>query len=135
MLTQKSENSIDPKSTPFGFVREDYRDFSDEMIEKLEDYMLSHHGISENSKECYLTQVKMFGRFLLKRGIKRYEDAKRRDIDLFLSSYQNANTRDNYVIRLKHFYGQFLKLPNLVEHLKLHACNAFSRGLITSFGR
>jgi len=119
MIRQKSENSIDPKSDPFSLVREDYRDNSDEMKEKLDDYILSLHGISESTKDLYLSQVRVFSRFLLKRGIKRFEDVARKDIDLFLSGYPNESTKDNYVVRLRHFYGEFLKMPDLIEHLKL----------------
>jgi len=119
MLRQKSENSIDHKSTPFSNVREDYREFSEEMIETQEDYTLSLHGLGENSKEIYLGQMRTFGRFLISRGIKRFEDATRKDIDLFLSRYKKDNTKNGYVTRLKYLYGKLLKQSELVEHLKI----------------
>ena len=119
MLRQKSENSIDPKSHPFGTVREDYRDFSEEMNKKLEDYILSLHGICEDSRTNYKSQVRTLARFLTKRGIERFEDASSKDIDLFLSGYQKDSTRNVYIVRVKHLYSKFLKLPDLVQHLKI----------------
>lgn len=98
MFRQKSEDSIDPKP---------------------EDYILSLHGINESSKDVYSTQIRTFGRFLLKCGIERFEDVTMKDIDVFFSRYQKDNTKNCYIGRLKHFYGKFLRLPNLTEHLKI----------------
>ena len=88
------------------------------MQETLEDYMLSLHGVNETSKESYKSIIRTLGRFLKNREVERYEDAKSKDIDLFLSNYKDS-TKNVYIIRLKHFFGTFLKQPALVEHLKL----------------
>jgi len=89
------------------------------MQETLEDYMLSLHGICEGSKVNYKSQVKTFRRFLMNLGIKRFQDASSKDIDLFLSNYPKDSTKNVYVVRLKHLYSTFLKLPSLIEHLKI----------------
>ena len=88
------------------------------MQETIEDYMLSLHGVSETSKESYMSIIRTLGRFLKNRGVERFEDVRSKDIDLFLSNYKDS-TKNVYIIRLKHFYGTYLKLPSLVEHLKL----------------
>lgn len=92
---------------------------SDEMKETLEDYILSLHGTSEGSKETYTSQVRSFGHYLMSRKIVKFEDIRKRDVDLFLSRYEKDSTKNNFIIRLKHFYGKFLKLPNVIEHPKV----------------
>ena len=108
----KTENSGDLKSQ-LSIVSEK----CERMQETLEDYMLSLHGVSETSKESYMSIIRTLGRFLKNRGVERFEDVRSKDIDLFLSNYKDS-TKNVYIIRLKHFYGTYLKLPSLVEHLK-----------------
>ena len=110
----KTENSIDPKSDS-SIVSEK----GERMQETLEDYMLSLHSVSEDSKKIYLGQLKTFASFLMSRGIKRFQDATSKDKDLFLSRYQKDNTKNGYIARLKYLYGKLLKQPELVEHLKI----------------
>lgn len=114
MLELKEENSIGAKSD-ISIVSEK----CEGMRETLEDYMLSLYGVCEGSKLNYKSQVRTFGRFLKSQGIKRFEDASSKDIDLFLSNYQKDSTKNVHIVRLKHLYGTFLKMPNLVEHLKI----------------
>jgi len=113
-LFKQIEISIDPKSQ----LKRDL-DLTDGMQNTLEDYILSLHGISESSKETYISQVRSFGHYLMSRKIVKFEDIITKDIDLFLSRYEKDSTKNNFIIRLKHFYGNFLKLPNLIEHLKV----------------
>jgi site-specific recombinase XerD len=116
MLKEK-ENSIDAKSElKIGSDSIKCDGLSKRMLETLEDYLLSLHGITEDSKEVYIGQVKTFGLYLISRKIEKFEDIRTKDIDLFLSRYEKDSTKNNYIIRLKHFYGRFLKLPHLVEH-------------------
>ena len=114
ILLKEIEISIDPRSE----IKRDL-DLSDEMEETLEDYILSLHGISESSKETYISQVRSFGHYLVSRKVAKFEDVETKDIDLFLSRYEKDSTKNNFIIRFKHFYGKFLKLPNLIEHLKV----------------
>ncbi|MCW4001686.1 MAG: tyrosine-type recombinase/integrase [Candidatus Bathyarchaeota archaeon] len=113
-MSKQIEISIVPKSQ----LKRDL-DLSDEMKETLEDYILSLHGISEDSKEVYVSQVRTFGRFLMSREITKFEGTKAKDIYIFLSQYRKDTTKNNYITRLRHFYSKFLKLPKLVEHLKV----------------
>ena len=76
----KTENSIDPKSQLSTILLKPR-----ELIETLEDYILSLHSVSEDSKRIYLGQLKTFASFLMNRGINRFQDATSKDIDLFLS--------------------------------------------------
>lgn len=112
------EERTDPKSQLSTILLKP-RELTTKMAETLEDYILSLHGLGENSKEVYLGQMRTFGSFLIGRGIKRFEDATRKDIDLFLSRYKKDNTKNGYVTRLKYLYGKLLKQPELVEHLKI----------------
>ena len=118
-MSKQKEISIDPKpELRMGFDLK-HEELSERLQDTLEDYILSSHGISEDSKGNYASQVRTFGRFLMNREIKRFEDVSSRDIDLFLSNYKKDSTKNVYIIRFKHFYGTFLKLPSLVEHLKM----------------
>ena len=56
MLRQKSENSIDHKSTPFSNVREDYREFSEEMIE-LRHYEVINPEASWEERELGIVYI------------------------------------------------------------------------------
>lgn len=60
------------------------------MKERMLEYQLSLHGIKESTKDDYLSKIEMFGRFLTKRGITRFEDVSRKEIDFFLSRYRRA---------------------------------------------
>lgn len=67
--------SVDPKSE----IKRDL-DLTGEMKETLEDYILSLHGISESSKETYISQVRSFGHYLMNRKIVKFEDVRMKDI-------------------------------------------------------
>ena len=114
----KTENSIDPKSQLSTILLKP-RELTERMTETLEDYMLSLYGVSEDSKRIYLGQLKTFTSFLMSRGIKRFQDATSKDMDLFLSHYQKDNTKNAYIARIKYLYVKLLKQPELVEHLKI----------------
>lgn len=49
---------------------------TEEMKVRMTEYLLSLHGIKENTKDDYLSKVKMLGIFLTKQGITRFEDAR-----------------------------------------------------------
>ena len=96
-----------------------YDGLTEEMKARMTEYLLSLHGISENTKDDYLSKVKRLGIFLTKRGIMRFEDANCIDIDLFLSKYNNENTLNLYIYVFKSFYN-YIKRPEVTEHLKLY---------------
>lgn len=74
------------RQVPKNLEIEQYDGITEEMKERMTEYQLSLHGIKESSKDDYLSKIKMLARFLAKRGITRFEDANKIDIDLFLSS-------------------------------------------------
>ena len=78
----KTENSIDPKSQLSTILLKPR-----ELTETLEDYILSLHSVSKDSKRIYIGQLKTFANFLMSRGIKRFQDVTSKDINLFLSNY------------------------------------------------
>jgi len=92
---------------------------TEEMKARMTEYLLSLHGIKENTKNDYLSKVKMLGIFLTKQGIMRFEDANSTNIDFFLSDYKNENTLNVYIYVFRSFYN-FLKRPEVVSHLKLY---------------
>jgi len=107
-----------PKNWIFDQFQE-CRDLSEEMKETMIKYLLSLHGVKDNTKSFYLSKAKILGIFLAKRGITRFEDAKSIDIDLFLSQYGNENTLNAFIYVFKQFYN-FLKLPDIIAHLKYY---------------
>lgn len=114
-MGNKNGISADPKSKlKTASKSPENKQLSREMALTLGDYALSLHGITEDSKDTYIGLVKWFGLWLIQRNIRRFEVVTSKDIDLFLSKYNNDSTNNNYIIRLKHFYGKFLKHPELV---------------------
>lgn len=107
------------RQVPKNLEIEQYDGITEETKERMTEYLLSLHGIKESSKDDYLSKIKMLGRFLAKRGITRFEDANKIDIDLFLSRYKNENTLNLYIYVFKSFY-KFLNLSEVVSHLKLY---------------
>jgi site-specific recombinase XerD len=89
------------------------------MKARMAEYLLSLHGIKERTEDNYLSKVKMLGTFLTKHGIMRFEDANSRDIDFFLSQYNNESTLNVYIHVFRCFYD-FLNLPEVVSHLRLY---------------
>jgi integrase/recombinase XerD len=88
-----------------------------ELNEQIDDYVLSLHNISDNSKEHYSALLKVFVRYLTDRGILNFKDVKRTDIGQFLSSKRKPNTRNIYIFLIKSFYAIYLGNGKLVEHL------------------
>jgi len=107
-----------PKNWIFDQFQE-CRDLSEEMKETMIRYLLSLHGVKDDTKSFYLSRVKMLGIFLAKKRIMVFEDVKSLDIDLFLSQYENSNTLNLYIYVFKQLY-KFLKLPEVVNHLKYY---------------
>lgn len=105
-----------PKNWIFDQFQE-CRDLTEEMKETMIKYLLSLHGIKDNTKSFYLSKTKILGIFLAKRGIMRFEVAKSIDIDLFLSQYDNKNTLNAFIYVFKQFYN-FLNLLDIIDHLK-----------------
>jgi site-specific recombinase XerD len=90
------------------------------MRQKILQYYLSLHGCSENTKENYVERLKLFGEFLLERGnIKKFEDANRLDIDLFLSKYKSEGTKNLLILIIKNFY-KFIGKTEVTKHLKFY---------------
>ena len=110
------------RAIPKSWIIEGYENcdgLTEEMKERMTEYLLSLHGVKESTKDDYLSKVKMLGIFLTKHGIVRFEDANSRDIDIFLSKYNNENTLNLYIYVFRCFYN-FLNLPEVVSHLKLY---------------
>lgn len=116
----KKESKV--RGLPKNWIIEQYennRDLTEEMKEKMTEYLLSLHGIKENSKSLYLLKAKMLGIFLTRRGLNRFEDAKEFDLNLFLSHYNNENTLNQYIYVFKQLY-KFLNLPDVVHRLQYY---------------
>jgi len=111
------------RDLPKNWIIDEYqnsRDLTEEMKEKMTEYLLSLHGIKENSKALYISKVKVLGRFLVtKKGINRFEDAKAIDLNLFLAQYDNEYTLNICIYVIKKFYS-FLNLPETTNHLRLY---------------
>jgi integrase/recombinase XerD len=88
-----------------------------ELNEQIDDYILSLHNISDNSKEHYSALLKIFVRYITDRGILSFNDVKRTDIGQFLSSKRKPNTRNIYIFLIKSFYTIYLDNGKVVEHL------------------
>lgn len=113
---------IQTSPVPKGWIIEGYQkceQLTKEMKERMTEYLLSLHGVKESTKDDYLSKIKMFGKFLTERGITRFEDANRKDMNLFLSRYRNANTKNLYIYVLGSFYN-FINMPEVTSHLKLY---------------
>jgi len=116
----KKESKV--RGLPKNWIIEQYEnntDITEEMKEKLTEYLLSLHGIKENSKSLYVLKAKMLGVFLTKRGLNRFEEAKEFDLNLFLSHYNNENTLNQYIYVFKQLY-KFLNLPEIVSRLQYY---------------
>jgi len=110
------------RQVPKTWIIEQYRKcnrITEEMKEKMTEYLLSLHGIKENSKNEYLSKIKNFGVFLFQRGITRFEDANKKDFDLYLSKYNSEYTLNLYIYVFKSFY-KFLNLPEVTSVLKYY---------------
>lgn len=93
-MGNKKENSADPKSeTRTSLESLENKELSEEMRQTLEDYMLSLHGISDDSKDAYIRLVRIFALSITQRSIRRFEDATAKDIDIFLSRYHKDSTK------------------------------------------
>ncbi len=66
-----------------------------QLYEQIDDYILSLHSISDNSKKRYSALLKVFVRYLTDRGILSFNDVKRTDIGQFLSTKRKPNTLTN----------------------------------------
>jgi hypothetical protein len=53
-----------------------------ELNEQIDDYVLSLHNISDNSKEHYSALLKVFVRYLTNRGILSFNDVKRTETQI-----------------------------------------------------
>jgi len=96
------------------------RDLSEEMKEKMTEFLLSLHGIMENSKALYISKIKVLGRYLnQEREITRFEDAKAIDLNLFLAKYNNKYTLNVTSYVIKKFYS-FLNLEALTTNFRLY---------------
>lgn len=72
---------------------------TEEMKERMKEYLLSLHGKKENTKGDYLSKIKMFGIFLSKHGIARFEDVKYR-LCCSLMPNECRFVREEYVLTL-----------------------------------
>jgi hypothetical protein len=71
------EMQIQVSPVPKSWIIEEYEkceQLTEEMKERMTEYLLSLHGIKENSKHEYLSKIKKLGVFLFQRGIVRFED-------------------------------------------------------------
>lgn len=86
--------------------------------ERIFEYILSLHNVSEATKEKYASYLRQFARYLLDNGITRFEDVSRSDVDRFLSTIKKQNTRNFYIFVIKNFYKSYLGLEEKVKHLR-----------------
>jgi site-specific recombinase XerD len=86
--------------------------------EKIDEFLMSMHSTGEWTKEIYASKLKQFVNFLVSKGISSFEDADRRNIDLFLSKMNNANTKNLSITTLRLFY-KHLGLPEKIKYLSL----------------
>lgn len=111
------------RDLPKNWIIEGYqnsRDLTEEMKEKMTEFLLSLHGIMENSKALYISKIKVLGRYLTqKREIARFEDAKAIDLNLFLAQYDNKYTLNVCSYVIKKFY-KFLNLPEVTNNFRLY---------------
>ena len=57
---------------PKNWIIEGYQnsgDLTEEMKEKMTEYLLSLHGIKEDSKAVYISKIKVLGRYLTKKRV------------------------------------------------------------------
>jgi len=111
------------RGLPKNWIIEGYqncRDLTEEMKEKMTEYLLSLYGIKEDSKAVYISKIKVLGRYLTKkRGLTKFEDAKPIDLNLFLAQYTSEYTLNVSIYVIKSFYN-FLQLPEITANLKLY---------------
>jgi len=113
---------IQTSPLPKSWIIEEYEKFeqlTEEMKERMTEYLLSLHGIKENSKHEYMSKIKKLGAFLTQRGIMRFEDSSKMDLDLYLSKYHSEYTLNLYIYVFKSFY-KFLDLPEVTSNLKFY---------------
>jgi predicted nucleotidyltransferase len=67
-----------------------------EMQIRLSEFEFGLHGIRDNTKEDYLAAAGLFGSFLNERG-KTFENAEKKDLDVFLSTYKNPGTKNIFI--------------------------------------
>jgi len=91
-----------------------------EMTDALCNYLLTLR-VSESSKETYLQRLRVFGKWLIKNGIKSFKDVKPFQFNLFLNRYDKNNTKNGYLIALKPFYKDFLNKVDVVKDLDYYA--------------
>ncbi|MCJ7767709.1 phage integrase N-terminal SAM-like domain-containing protein, partial [Candidatus Bathyarchaeota archaeon] len=89
------------------------------MQTRVGEFDLSLHGVRDSTKENYLGRIEWFAGFLAKQGLVRFEDACKKDIDLFLSGYRNPSTKNLFIQVLRSLYKD-LK-PEVVAHLRIYA--------------
>ena len=91
-----------------------------EMTDTLHNYLLTLR-VSESSKETYLQRLRVFGRWLIKNGIKSFTDIEKTTINQFLANYDKSNTKNGYLIALKPFYKDFLNRVDVVKGLEYYS--------------
>ena len=116
------EMQIQVSPVPKSWIIEEYEkceQLTEEMKGRMTEYLLSLHGIKENSKHEYLSKTKKLGAFLTQCEIMRFEDASKMDLDLYLSKYHSEYTLNLYIYVFKSFY-KFLDLPEVTSNLKFY---------------
>jgi len=110
------------RPVPKSWIIEGYQKcdgLTEEMKERMTEFLLSLHGIKDSTKDDYLSKIKMLGIFLAKHGIMRFEDANSTNIDFYLSKYDKESTLNFYIHVFRTFYN-FIKRPEVIRHLKLY---------------
>lgn len=88
-----------------------------EMRVRLGEFELGLHGVRDNTKAEYVARMMSFGSFLMDRRKRSFETAERKDLDLFLSEYENPATKNVFIAVFRHFYTN---RPELIAHLKIY---------------
>ena len=64
------------------------------MKEQTREYMLSLHNVSDATKEQHASYLRNFAAYFMSKRIHGFEDVSKNDIDHFLSTKQERNTKN-----------------------------------------
>ena len=108
----KTELSVASKVKLEDFVLTD--GLNQELLDTMFGYLLTLRT-SESTKEHYLSFLRKFGLWLIRKGKRNFIEAEKSDIDQFLANHNKNNTKNNIITVLKPFYRDFLNRPKIVE--------------------
>lgn len=90
---------------------------TNQMRTKLSEYHNSLHNAKLTTKLDYLVRLKKLGEHAQRRGVKKFEELTKTEIDLFLSRLKTVGTRNAYISGMKTFY-RWLGHEEIVKDFK-----------------